>query len=267
MYIEGFGEKKTEFYTIEGTSDLLKVQFYHDDKLYYGIVDKNGKLLVPISFNKIIEIFATQDNEDYCFIRENSSSNYESFHLGRDSSGNFNLKAHIVGNESNNLKIVDTEKDNYWLLSNTTNEITKVCLYDVKGAKILTPMFTEISFEEEESRVLAFVEEDIVVTVDEESIYLTSLLSYIDYEGNFVAPIYDTELDVYHDSLSYNIGKNFKSYNRFVESVTDKHKSKYLEKQDHINEVLADMFVNLYSIDEMKKDRKPAKILEYRRKI
>lgn len=267
MYIEGFGEKRITLYEIEGTKELYQIEFSHKKKKYYGVVDFNGRLLISISEVPIIEIFATNDRLNYCFTKfDDENNSYESFHLQKQEDGKFSLKAYVKGNENTNCRLVDTIKDEYWFIESTTDGIVNFSLYDVKQAKILTPGFTGISFEEEKSRVLAFVEKDIFTDIDGDIVYLTSLLSYIDYEGNFVTPIYDTdkEVDSYYDAISYNFDKSFKSYNRFIESVTEKHRNRYIEHNNHVTEVLADMFTNLYSVEDIKK-KTPTKILEYKR--
>jgi len=267
MYIEGFGEKRITLYEIEGTKELFQLQFSHKMKKYYGIVDFTGRVLVSISEVPIVEIFATNDRLNYCFTKFDEENNsYESFHLQKQNDGKFYLKADVKGNEVTNCRLVGTIRDEYWFIESTTNDIVNFSLYDVNQAKILTPGFTGISFEEEDSRVLAFVEKDIYTDIDGDIVYLTSLLSYIDYDGNFVAPIYDTdkEIDSYYEAISYNLDKSFKSYNRFIESVTQKHRNRYIEHSNHVTEVLADMFTNLYSVEDIKK-KKLTKILEYKR--
>lgn len=265
MYVEGFGEKRIKLYSIEGTNELLKLEFYHKRKKYHGIIDNSGRLLIPISEVPILEVFATEDRTNYCFTKQDvKTGSYESFHLSK-SEDKFYLKADIKGNEITNCRLVGTIKDDYWFIESITDNSTEVSLYDVRNGKILTPGFTEISFEKEESRVLAFVEKDIYSEIDDNYLYLTSLLSYIDYEGNFVSSIYDTEMDVNYDARSYNFDRTFKSYYRFLDLVLNNHRKKIIEKNEHVNEVLVDMFINLYPIEEIKRVNKPAKILKYRR--
>lgn len=269
MYIEGFGEKKVNLWNIEGTDELLELEFSHKKKKHYGIIDKTGRLLVPFSHVPIVEAFATNDRSNYCFTKQDcETGKYESFHLMKDKAGKFTLKADIVGNDITNCRLIGTIKDNYWFVESTTNGITEVCLYDVINAKILTPLFSDISFEEEESRVLAFVEKELYGEMDDgEIVYLTSLLSYIDYEGNFVTPFYDPKNDLCYDARTYNFDKSFKSFNRFLQSVTTKNLAKYMDDNSHVTEVLADMFTNLYSIEDIKKEPERAKILEFRRDV
>lgn len=266
MYIEGFGKKVVNFYVIEGTNDLLELEFSHKRKKYYAIVDTSGRLLVPISNIPFLEVFATNDRCNYCFTRQDKETDdYESFHVQKQKDDKFYLKADIKGNKITNCRLVGTINDDYWFIESTTNGITEVSLYDVKNVEIITPGFTEISFEEEKSRVLAFVEKDLYTEIDGENILLTSLLGFIDYKGNFVTPLYDVEIDKEYETLSYNFDKSFKSFNRTMESITQKYRDKYFETNKHVTEVLLEMFNNLYSIPDMAK-KEPAKILEYRRK-
>lgn len=268
MIIEGFGEKEIFLYEVENTEELFELEFSDNDKTYCGIVDVNGRLLVPISEIPFLEAFATKDSTNYCFTRfDEEENNYESFHLQKQEDGKFYLKADIKGDNYNNCRLIGTEKDNYWLIENTYNDITEVALYDVRRAKILTPAFTCISFEVEKSRVLAYVEKEIYSEIDGEQVYLTSLLSFIDYEGNFIAPLYDIdkEVDGYYDSIIFNYDKTFKYFNQFVKTIAEKHKIRYMEHSEHVSEVLIDMYNNLYSVEEINRKRKDAKILDFRR--
>lgn len=265
MYINGYGNKKVKLYTIEGTDELLELEFFHDRKKYYGVIDSNGRLLVPISEIPILESFATNDRTNYCFTKQDKYTGfYESFHLLKEKDNQFYLRADISGDEYTNCRLVPTIKDDYWFIESTANGIMEFNLYDARNAQILTPGFTEISFEKEKSRVLAYVEKDLYANIDNENIYLTSLCSYIDYAGNFISDIYDTKSDLIYDARSYNFDKKFKRFNTFVSMLLDDHIKKYNDKQRNVTEVLCDMFNHLYSADDLKLG-KPAKILEYRR--
>lgn len=266
MYVEGFGNKRIKLLYVEGTDELFGIEFSHKFRKYYGIVDNSGNLLIPITDVPIFEIFATNDKNDYCFTRKNSEDCFESFHLQKDTDGKFHLKADITGNEITKCRIIGTVKDGYWFIESITDGISEVCLYDVKKAEIITPLFTDISFEEETGRVLAFVEKEIYGFIDGEIIYLTSLLSYIDYDGNFVTPLYDPEIDMFYESINHNLDKSFKSFNRVIDSIRTKAVNRYNDKNNHVNEVLVNMFTNLYTEEEMKPLKQPAKILEFRRK-
>jgi len=266
MKIEGFGNKRIILYDVEGTEDLFGLMFFHKFKKYYCVADKNGRLLVPISDYPIVEVFATKDRKNYCFVKEDLKGNFESFHVSiKEEDGKFYLKKSYKGNEYTNLRMIGTIKDNYWFLESVTDGIKEVCLYDVKKAQIITPLLTEISFEQEESRVLAYVEKEIYADIDDEKVYLTSLLSFIDYDGDFVTPFYDTEIDMYYETISYNFDKSFRSFRRFIDSVTQRSVDKYNEESNHVREVLADMFTNLYPVEDVKKVPKDAKILEFRK--
>lgn len=265
MYIEGFGNKRIKLFSVEGTEELFGLEFIHKFKKYYGVVDGNGNLLVPITGVPIIEVFATKDRKDYCFTRQNGEEDFESFHVQKSSDGKFHLKADITGNEVTKCRMIGTVKDNYWFIESITDGITEVCLYDVKKAKITTPLFTEISFEEEDSRVLAYVEKEIYADIDGERVYLTSLLSFVDYDGDFVAPLYDPEIDLFYEAINHNFDKTFKSFYRVIDSIRNTAVNRYNDKNNHVTEILANMYTNLYSVTDVKQPRKPARVLEFRK--
>ena len=100
---------------------------------------------------------------------------------------------------------------------------------------------------------------------NEEVIYLGSLLSYIDWEGNFVAPFYLPEKDLLYSSITYNFDKSFKSFNITINSITRQLLKEYIEKNDHVTQVLDNMFNDLYTKEEMKPNGK-AKILNFKKK-
>lgn len=265
MYIEGFGKKKVKLYAIEGTNELFVLKFSHNRKNYCSIIDSFSRILIPITDIPILEAFATNDRTSYCFTKQDKyTGNYESFHLLKADDGKFYLRADIKGDENTNCRLVATIKDEYWFIESTTNDITYLNLYDARNAKILTPCFTEISFEEEQSRVLAYVEKDLYANIDDENVYLTSLCSYIDYNGNFISSIYDTENDERYDARSYNFDKKFKRFNMFTKSLINDYINKYNYKQKKVTETLVEMFNDLYCTEDLKM-KEPAKILKYRR--
>ena len=264
--IDKFGEKNITLYEVEGTKELFLACFSHQGEEYSAIIDKDGRALTSFSTQPFQEVFTTKDKENYGFTRyDTNQSNYESFHLQKDQSGIYQVKTYVQSDDNVTSRLVNTIKDEFWFLESTSNGITEIALYDVKQAKLITPYFTDISFEEEEGRVLAFVEKDICVIDDGEVIPLAGLLSYIDWDGNFVAPIYIPEKDEQYPSLLFNHSKGFSRFYAAVNELTKRLVKEYYEKDEHIDEVLTDMFNNLYTEEEVNPKRQ-AKILEFRKK-
>ena len=136
-------------------------------------------------------------------------------------------------------------------------------MYDVNNHKIITPGFTEISFEQEESRVLAYVEKVLYGDVDGETVYLGSVMSYIDYQGNFLAPLYIPEIDKIFDMLSYNNDSSFKSFNMLTRRIAEGLMIDYQKKSNLVNERLEAMYNNLYTQEELDNAKTKAIILDY----
>lgn len=261
--VEGFGKKSILLYELDGTNEIFTASFKHLGNLYQGVVDKNGRILIPFDTIQITDIFSTKDYENYCITKYNENSKkYHSYHL-QFRQGAFYLVADIVGNNYTNCRLIASEKDEFWFIEATTNDITEISLYDVYNYKIITPGFTEISFEQEESRVLAFVEKALYTKEGEENIYLSSLLGYIDYDGNFITPLLEAENELEYDTRKYNYDKTFKSFNTAIQLITEALEIEYQEKSQRVNEELANLFNNPYTEEEMQLSKTKTRIIEF----
>lgn len=264
--IPDFGMKKVFFDEIEGTKELLLAGFYHNKQEYTGIVDINGKVLVPFSNIEIQECFSDFSRNNYCFTRfDDGKNNYESFHLSKTDE-NFHMVADITGNEITSCRLVNTIKDNYWFIESTTDGITEVCLYDVKNHKILTPLFTEISFEKEKGKILAYVEKELYTKKENDIIILGSLVSFIDHQGNFITPLYMPEKNQEYDARSYKFDTSFKSFNRTVQSIIQILELEYDNNTVMVTNHINYMFSNPYTEEEMNSAKRETKILNYTRR-
>ena len=67
IYVESFGYQKVSLLEIEELEELFVAEFSYKKNKYYGIIDKNARLLVPFSTNQIVEVFATNDKSECCF--------------------------------------------------------------------------------------------------------------------------------------------------------------------------------------------------------
>lgn len=259
VYIEEYGYKKIEIYDIDDETDFNIVKFIHNNRIYTGLVTSSGEIIISFSTDEIYEIFATKDKKQYCFTFK-TDSGFRSYHIEKNDN-KYCLKADIYGNDVTSCRLVNTINDNYWFIESNTNNLIEYSLYDPNNAKILTPAFTEISFEEEEGRVLAFVEKDIYKQEDNENYYLGSMLSYIDKNGSFLTPIYVPELDNFYDARCYNNDFNFKAFQTFLQRITIKLDEIYNQKNDYVTDILGNMYSNLYSENELVIEKGLAKVI------
>lgn len=264
ILVENFGYQKLSCYPIKGMHGLYMATFIAKKKQYYGIID-GYKILVPFSQNEFIDSFVNDDRSEYCVTVKDKEYKYISYHLSQEKN-KYHLVAVINGNKKTTCRLVPTEKNEFWFIESKSDGITEYSLYDVKDKKILTPGFTDISFEEENGRVLAFVEKDLYVKdPDNDLIYLGALLTFIDYNGNFLAPLYMPENDLFYEALSYNFDKSFKSFQYTIQQIKIALYNEYKEKNELTNEHIGNMFNNLYTEEELKQ-KGPAKIIEYKKR-
>ena len=265
MLIDNFGVVEVELFEVD--NELLLCEFNYENKKYSGIIDKNNRVLVPFSSINLENYIFTMDRNNYCFERFSEGKNdYESFHLSKNKeNGLFYLRKQFVSDEENSIRVTDTDppKNSYWFVEITTRDITQKCLYDIRKALIITPAFDLISFETEKSRVLAYVEKGVYTIVDDEVILLASLSSFIDKDGNFLAPLYNPDADDFYDTLDFNYDKSFKHFNRVMDSIEAQLKYKFLEKRNYVEAILAQMYTNIYTEEEMKNSKCSAKILKF----
>jgi len=263
LEVVGFGKKEVKILVSDELEDFYFCSFKHDKKIYTSIIDKNGNLLIPFSDIPIQECFYTFNKSDYCFVRyDEGKTNYESFHLSR-MDDNFCLKADIAGNKFATCRITESGKNKYWFIETTQGDITNICLYDIKKAKIITPPFTEISFEEEKSRVLAYVTKDVYGEIDGEMEYLTTLATFIDKEGKFLAPLYDMKNDLLYPAINFNNDPSFRHYHHIINLIIQSLGRKLISEREHVDEVLANMFTNIYTEEELKSREVKCKIIKF----
>lgn len=266
LMINGFGEMDVEFLESEELNDFYFCSFKYKRKKYTTVIDKKGNLLIPFSNVPIQECLFNFEKSDYCFIRyTNGKTNYQSYHFSKNKDNTFMLKAEITGNEFSACRIIESGKNSYWFIETTTNNITTLCLYDIKKAKIITPAFTQISFEEEKSRILAYVTKDLYGEFDDEDepVYLTTVASFIDKDGRFVAPLYDMKSDLQYSALDFNNDEYFKHYHHITNLIIQSLGREYLKERQHIDEVLANMYTNIYTEEQLKPKNNKAKILKF----
>lgn len=264
LMINGFGKKDVEFLETEELNDFYFCSFKHKRKKYMGLIDKKGNLLIPFSNIPLQEYFFNFDMSDYCFTRyTEGKTNYESFHISKNKDGSFKVKADIKGNDNVSCRIIESGKNNYWFIETTQNQITTVCLYNIKKAKIITPPFTEISFEKEKSRVLAFVTKDLYGDINGEDVYLTTIATYIDREGRFLAPLFDMKNDMQYPALDFNHDENFRHYHHIINLIIQSLRKKYIEERKHVDAVLADMFTNIYTKEQLQPKKVQCKIIKF----
>lgn len=264
LMINGFGEMDVEFLESEELNDFYFCSFKYKRKKYTAVIDKKGNLLIPFSNVPIQECLFNFEKSDYCFIRyTNGKTNYQSYHFSKNKDNTFMLKAEITGNEFSACRIIESGKNSYWFIETTTNNITTLCLYDIKKAKIITPAFTQISFEEEKSRVLAYATKELYGEIDGELEYLTTIATFIDKDGNFLAPLYDMKNDMQYPALDFNHDPNFRHYHHIINLIIQSLGRKYIEERDHVDAVLADMYTNIYTKEQLKPKNNKAKIMKF----
>lgn len=255
--------KIEKLYEIDGTKEIYIGTYRYNMETYEGVISSDSSVLVPFSKTRIKNIFSTKDYSNYCIVRyDEGNNNYESFHLQKQDNS-FKSITYVKGNDKSSCRLVGTEKDEYWFIETTTRGIKELNLYDVYNHKIITPNFSEIIFQEDSPRILAYVEKHIFKHENEENIFLGNIMSFIDYEGNFVTPIYIPEKDIEYDSRSFNFDKTFKSFNLKVKAIAYSLEMEYDLQNEKIDEYLNHLYENPYSISEMKPPKTKAKIINY----
>lgn len=262
IYVQDFGYKKLETSSVEGIDYFLLVKFTHKKKDYTGIVNKKGEIIIPFSTDLFVEVFTTNDKNECCFTMKKENGGFRSYHFSKQNNC-YLLKADIYGNDSINCRLVNTINDNYWFVESINDGLCEVSLYDPRRCEILTPAFTDLSFEEREGRVLAFVEKSLYKKEDGQQFFLGSILSYIDKDGNFLTPFYVPELNKFYESRYYNADPNFKGFRTFCGTILPKLEEIEKEKNDYITDVLQTMYSDLYDKDNLTISHELAKIIKF----
>lgn len=238
--IPGFGKQELRLYQIEEVKDIYIGKFNFEDKEYIGIIDKNGRILVPFSENKITNIFKTKDNLDYCFT---IGINYKqaSYHIIKNRN-NYQLTATLSGKINEKCCLINTDVDNYWLVKCRNQIEESYAIYDVKKRCIITPFVTTIEFQNDNSSpIFAYLEKKVSDLIEGEIHTFTTLACYINKNGQFISPLLDMEDEVTYSTEKLNSDLGFENFNNCVMSILIHHRRQFDIKQNRIAETINDM--------------------------
>jgi len=267
IYVEGFGKQIVRLYKIGNTTKIYIAEFTYNDQIYEAVVNDKGQALLPFSTSGIQNFFNTKNNKDYCFTLYDDTNYYRSYHF-KKIDNEFKLVSTCLSTNDTLCRLLKSEKD-YWVVERSKNGLTEYSLYDVEKCALISPYFSEINFEDgDDPRVLALFEKNIYYNPEEngKDILLDRIVGFIDYEGNFISPLYSEEQNEYYDSINYNHDRKFTGFNTMIDVFKYKLSKKYEEKNQRIENSIDILFNNLYSIESLKVPEQKAKIIQFDRR-
>lgn len=209
---------------------LLIFSYLDENKrLIAGVSSPGGKEIIPFAPTKSIFYNKTEDDKDIALNITKGNNQIECYHVKYNAKNKPTVQ-HFT-NPTGNIEIIDVDKEQYWLIKRTNKIETESAVYDINKATIITPYFSKIQFlESNEYGHLAAAYKHIYHTDElggQEKI--TTLVTYIDYDGNFNSEILDTQRLVHYNPSSTE-DSNVHYFNSLVEEITQN----YLDKIEAI---------------------------------
>lgn len=243
-----------------------------------GLVDREGKEIIPLEEMVLEECFYTDRKEDICFgFRLPECDTLKYYHVQRQKDNTYKLKisTNPLDQEPISIRPVKEDKNTWIFEKQTIGGEQEYAVYRPSDTRMLTCFFDELSFNLDNNPYghFAYVCNYIQAEIEDDEgeitrVPLTTVSAFIDYEGNFTSQLLDIEEETLYNCYLVNGTSTSREYSMFIYNLQQKHLNKYLEKEKRIDETLNYLFNNYNQSVEppKKKYTKPAKILEFKLK-
>ncbi|MBE6147550.1 MAG: hypothetical protein E7168_04380 [Firmicutes bacterium] len=247
-----------------------------------GFVDLNGKEIIPIDTHQLDEIFSSHNKKDICLAFKNDRDEINTYyHVQLQETGKYEGEYKIVlktnPNDDVPLRLTASIDEDFWFMEADRDDHIEYALYRPEDKKIITTFFDELMFLEEESPYHYFYFcSDIYSyrpvdnpdgTTEEEKVHFSSLVGFMDREGNFSSQLLDTEKELYYDS--YQLGGNSLSnrFHAFLNELQKKYQNEYMEKEDRVDQEISYLFsnCNLSNVPKHYKSKTMGQIIPFNR--
>ena len=245
-----------------------------------GYVDKNGKEIIPIDTHQLDEIFLSHNGKDVCLAFKNEEDEIPTYyHIQLQESEKYEGEYKIVlktnPKDSVPLRLTASIDEDLWFMEAVREDHIEYALYRPSDKKVLTTFFNELMFLEEKSPYHYFYFcNDIYSyrevcnqdgTQEEEKVHFTSLVGFMDRDGNFSSQVLDTEKELYYDS--YRLGGNSLNnrFHAFLSELQKKYQNEYMEKEDRVEQEISYLFSSPNLSIAPKTSKTMGKIISFQR--
>lgn len=243
-----------------------------------GLVDEDGKEIIPLDEMTLDEFFYTKGKRDICFgFKIPGVDTLKYYHVQRQKDNTYRLRIATNPLDPEPISIRQVKEDNStWVFEKQTIEKEfEYALYRPSEARILTCFFDELNFNIPDNPfshyayVCNYITAEIENDNDEENIErvpLTAVSAFIGYDGSFTSQLLDVEDEEFYNSYFVNGTSTSREYSMFLYNLRQKYLNRYLEKEERINNAMDYLFNNYNQSVKPPKiaNPKPAKILEFK---
>lgn len=240
-----------------------------EDRIEYAVIDKkSGEVVVDYSPSKISVIDGVRTGKDICFYYVNTYGVTELIQitsLGDDenSQDDFHYVKTKTSIKTKNLTFISCELDEYLYVYGYRDDFEQISLYSLKERRLITPFVDSIKLWDN-SKAFAQITTDITTIDDMGRLKnVTTLISFINELGEFIAPTIDSEGLFYYDYYELlNNGSGFKKYYEFVEIVMEENNDREMEHEYLLSRMMDEVLGGSCQVTNTKPDV-PCKIIQF----
>lgn len=238
-------------------------------KTLSGLVDENGKEIIPIDNMELSGMLIANCGKDICFEFMHENSNIpESYHIKvlDDKTAKLVFKTDYKASIPSFICKSD-DTDEFWYIQLGIQN-KKYAIYDYKNNKIISNYFDEVRYQNNGNDHSFYyslgIEREVSYSNDIKIPHIfSSLCGFLDEKGNLSSQIYDTQSNVLYSSYMYGPDTLSPKFCELVRNVTDGYERLYHEKYEHIDDVLSNMYYNCNMSEKPKNYKEGSKILDF----
>lgn len=171
---------------------FMKNDFYIDVKKdgnnnqIYGLLDKDGKEILSRSLSEIKQVDAFNSNEHLVFYRSINNGMWEFLQISDDE-----ITSTYI--EAKSITIEECEDDYSFYVCKYVDDSKKKSLYNLNKRGFISPFVDNIDISEEEGIFAELIDKIGTYNDQDEFIWWTNILSFVDEDGDFIVGILDEE--------------------------------------------------------------------------
>lgn len=249
------------------------------DKIHLaGLIDENGKEIIPLEEMTLSEFFYTEHKKDICFgFQVSDISPLKYYHLQKQKDSTYQLKiaTNPLDQEPISIRQVREEKSLWVFDKQMEDGEHEYAIYRPSEVRMITGFFDELNFDIEKNPYghFAYVCNYIIAEIESEinegeieKVPLTTVCAFIDFDGNFSSQLLDVKDSQLYNCYLVDGTSTSKNYGIFLSNLQQKHLNQYLEDERLTDNTLNYLFNNCNQSIQSSILRKPAKILEFKPK-
>lgn len=223
------------------------------------LMQDDFSICTPLTDKRLIDFFTANDNEDLCLVLKGNEDSLPLFYHYKKVLGKYCNVYSTNSSDKCFLRIVESDRDDYWLLEKINGD---QALYYPRNARQVTPFFTEINFDIQDS---IFHLAQYYKTINVDGGIKTSLIGYIGYNGEFTSRVYDVEADSFFFIPGFGV-EEIAAFNSLVNNRINFYSELDESMNEKVDDVLDELFNEHIEIQRVKKDNGKGKIIDFKKR-